>query len=90
MKSAELIRYRATTSSNKAVIAVAFYSTYGHIGALAEQVIQGVESTGAIVKPYVLWVIFPVNKGFRLISSQSGNPFRGDPLKDARWKLIAP
>lgn len=36
------------------IIAVVFYSTYGHTGTLAEEVIKGVESTGAIVKPYVL------------------------------------
>ncbi|KIR59860.1 NAD(P)H:quinone oxidoreductase, type IV [Cryptococcus bacillisporus CA1873] len=38
----------------KPVIIVAFYSTYGHISALAEEVIKGVESTGAIVKPYFI------------------------------------
>ncbi|ORY29948.1 putative cytoplasm protein [Naematelia encephala] len=37
---------------SKPVIAVVFYSTYGHIGAMAEQVIAGVESTGATVKAY--------------------------------------
>ncbi|KAL7424174.1 hypothetical protein Q5752_001760 [Cryptotrichosporon argae] len=36
----------------KPVIAVVFYSTYGHISLLAERVIKGVESTGATVKPY--------------------------------------
>jgi len=38
--------------SRKPVIAVAFYSTWGHIGAMAEEVIKGVEATGATVKPY--------------------------------------
>lgn len=42
--------------STKPVIAVVYYSTYGHIAALAEEVIKGLESTGAIVKPYVMYV----------------------------------
>ncbi|OCF36641.1 NAD(P)H:quinone oxidoreductase, type IV [Kwoniella heveanensis CBS 569] len=45
--------------STKPVIAVAFYSTYGHIGALAEEVIKGVEASGAIVKPYVIKETLP-------------------------------
>lgn len=40
------------TRSKQAVIAVAFYSTYGHVATLAESVIKGVEASGAIVKPY--------------------------------------
>jgi len=44
---------------SKPIIAVAFYSTWGHIGRLAEQVIAGVESTGAIVKPYVFKETLP-------------------------------
>lgn len=43
-----------TSTTPKPVIAVLFYSTYGHIATLAEEVIKGVESTGAIVKPYVI------------------------------------
>jgi hypothetical protein len=38
----------------KPIIAVAFYSTYGHIGTLADQIIKGAESTGAIVRPYFM------------------------------------
>ncbi|WVQ69839.1 uncharacterized protein L199_008060 [Kwoniella botswanensis] len=45
--------------STKPIIAVAFYSTYGHIDALATEVIKGVESTGAIVKPYVIKETLP-------------------------------
>ncbi|WVF71969.1 NAD(P)H:quinone oxidoreductase, type IV [Kwoniella sp. CBS 6097] len=45
--------------STKPVIAVAFYSTYGHIGALAEEVIKGVEASGAVVKPYVIKETLP-------------------------------
>nr|XP_019042458.1 NAD(P)H:quinone oxidoreductase, type IV [Kwoniella bestiolae CBS 10118]OCF21388.1 NAD(P)H:quinone oxidoreductase, type IV [Kwoniella bestiolae CBS 10118] len=47
------------STSTKPVIAVAFYSTYGHIDALAAEVIKGVESTGAIVKPYVIKETLP-------------------------------
>ncbi|WVO14035.1 NAD(P)H:quinone oxidoreductase, type IV [Cryptococcus depauperatus] len=36
------------------IIIVAYYSTYGHIAALAEEVIKGAQSTGAIVKPYFI------------------------------------
>ncbi|WWD16141.1 NAD(P)H:quinone oxidoreductase, type IV [Kwoniella shandongensis] len=48
-----------TTTTTKPVIAVAFYSTYGHIATLAEEVIKGVESTGAIVKPYFIKETLP-------------------------------
>lgn len=34
------------------MIGVIFYSTYGHVSALAEQVIAGVEAAGAIAKPF--------------------------------------
>jgi len=43
----------------KPIIAVAFYSTYGHTATLAEEVIKGVEGTGAIVKPYVFQETLP-------------------------------
>ncbi|ODN83336.1 NAD(P)H:quinone oxidoreductase, type IV [Cryptococcus amylolentus CBS 6039] len=36
------------------VIGVVFYSTFGHVAALAEEVIKGAEAAGAIVKPYVI------------------------------------
>jgi NAD(P)H dehydrogenase (quinone) len=39
---------------SKPIIAVAFYSTWGHVEQLAESVIKGVEASGATVKPYVL------------------------------------
>jgi multimeric flavodoxin WrbA len=42
-------------TAKQPVIAVAFYSTWGHVGTLAESVIKGVEATGAIVKPYQLY-----------------------------------
>lgn len=42
------------TNRSKPVIGVIFYSTYGHIAALAEQVIKGAEATGAVVKVYQL------------------------------------
>ncbi|WVQ71829.1 NAD(P)H:quinone oxidoreductase, type IV [Cryptococcus sp. DSM 104548] len=38
----------------KPVIGVVFYSTFGHVAALAEEVIKGAEAAGAIVKPYVI------------------------------------
>jgi hypothetical protein len=40
--------------SRQPVIAIAFYSTWGHVAQLAEKVIKGVEATGAIAKPYIL------------------------------------
>ncbi|WVQ71808.1 NAD(P)H:quinone oxidoreductase, type IV [Cryptococcus sp. DSM 104548] len=46
-------------SVKQPVIIVAFYSTYGHIGALAEEVIKGAEATGAIVKPYFIQETLP-------------------------------
>ena len=45
-----------TDERSKPIIAVVFYSTYGHIEQLAEGVIKGVEATGAEVSPYVLYV----------------------------------
>lgn len=39
---------------SKPIIAVAFYSTYGHIGALAEEVIAGCKAAGAEVRPYFM------------------------------------
>ncbi|WVR05365.1 NAD(P)H:quinone oxidoreductase, type IV [Kwoniella sp. DSM 27419] len=45
--------------STKPVIAVAFYSTYGHIASLAEEVIKGVEASGATVRPYVIKETLP-------------------------------
>ncbi|KAL1411053.1 hypothetical protein Q8F55_002000 [Vanrija albida] len=39
-------------SAPKPVIGVIFYSLYGHIGVLAEEVIKGIEATGAIAKPF--------------------------------------
>ena len=41
-------------SRSKPVIAVVFYSTYGHITSLAEAIIKGAQSTGAVVKPYCM------------------------------------
>ncbi|WVQ98938.1 hypothetical protein IAU59_006070 [Kwoniella sp. CBS 9459] len=55
VKLDDLKKYEST----KPVIAVAFYSTYGHIGALAEEVIKGVEASGAVVKPYVIKETLP-------------------------------
>ncbi|ORX33757.1 putative cytoplasm protein [Kockovaella imperatae] len=40
-------------SDSKPVIAVAIYTTYGHIKKLADALIKGIESTGATVKPFV-------------------------------------
>jgi hypothetical protein len=42
------------TDRSKPIIAVVFYSTFGHIEKLAEGIIKGVEATGAEVRPYVL------------------------------------
>lgn len=43
-----------TDGRSQPIIAVVFYSTYGHIEQLAEGIIKGVEATGAEVRPYVL------------------------------------
>ena len=48
-----------SVAARKPIVAVAFYSTYGHITALAESIIKGVESTGAEVRPYFMYV-FPL------------------------------
>ncbi|KAK8845629.1 NAD(P)H:quinone oxidoreductase, type IV [Kwoniella newhampshirensis] len=44
---------------SKPIIVVAFYSTYGHIGSLAEAIIKGAQATGAIVKPYFIEETLP-------------------------------
>ena len=49
---------------SKPIIAVVFYSTYGHIEKLAEAIIKGVESTGAEVRPYILLVPFNLPLSF--------------------------
>lgn len=56
---------RRNHRSTKPVIAVIYYSTYGHIATLAEEVIKGLESTGAIVKPYVMYVEHSTNTASR-------------------------
>jgi hypothetical protein len=56
--------YQRLTARSKPIIAVVFYSTYGHIEQLAEGIIKGVEATGAEVRPYVLYVpppLFPTS-----------------------------
>ncbi|WWC89781.1 NAD(P)H:quinone oxidoreductase, type IV [Kwoniella dendrophila CBS 6074] len=72
--------------STKAVIAVAFYSTYGHIDALAAEVIKGAESTGAIVKPYVIQETLPqevLTKMYANTSLQSKYPaIKPEDLKE--------
>lgn len=79
--------------SPKPVIGVIYYSTYGHIATLAEEVIKGLESTGAIVKPYVMYVEHSPALLLRAIMvmgnvdtprKQSGNSFRRDFEEDAR------
>jgi hypothetical protein len=40
------------------MIAVVFYSTFGHIEKLSEKIIEGAKAGGAEVRPYVLYVPF--------------------------------
>ncbi|WWD22583.1 NAD(P)H:quinone oxidoreductase, type IV [Kwoniella shandongensis] len=57
-----LKRYKAEKGMSvaaKPIIVVAFYSTYGHITSLAEEVIKGAEESGAIVKPYFIEETLP-------------------------------
>ncbi|KLT46268.1 putative cytoplasm protein [Cutaneotrichosporon oleaginosum] len=52
----------ATTTTGagaKPVIAVPFYSMYGHIATLAEEVIAGIEAAGGIAKPYFIAETLP-------------------------------
>jgi hypothetical protein len=42
---------------SKPIIAVVFYSTYGHIEKLSEKIIEGAKAGGAEVRPYVLYVV---------------------------------
>ncbi|WWD09895.1 NAD(P)H:quinone oxidoreductase, type IV [Kwoniella europaea PYCC6329] len=67
-KSLRLIR------STQPIIAVVFYSTYGHIGALAEKVIEGAKSTGAIVKPYFIEETLPKEVLEKMYAGGSLNP----------------
>jgi hypothetical protein len=45
-----------SVAARKPIVAVAFYSTYGHIATLAEAIIKGVEASGAEVRPYFMYV----------------------------------
>ncbi|KAK8869597.1 NAD(P)H:quinone oxidoreductase, type IV [Kwoniella newhampshirensis] len=78
--------------SVKPVIAVAFYSTYGHIAALAEEVIKGVESTGAIVKPYFIQETLPEEVLTKMYAGSSLNPkypiLTPDALKEADGLIL--
>lgn len=38
----------------KPIIAVAYYSTYGHIKSLVDAAVKGAEATGAAVKVYAM------------------------------------
>ncbi|WRT67346.1 NAD(P)H:quinone oxidoreductase, type IV [Kwoniella shivajii] len=73
--------------SSKPIIVVAFYSTYGHIDALATEVIKGVESAGAIAKPYVIKETLPqevLTKMYANTSLQSKYPtIAPEDLKEA-------
>ncbi|WVQ78576.1 NAD(P)H:quinone oxidoreductase, type IV [Cryptococcus sp. DSM 104549] len=62
------------SAAKQPVIAVAFYSTYGHITALAEEVIKGVESTGAIVKPYFIQETLPAEVLEKMYAGSSLKP----------------
>ena len=59
---------------SKPVIGVLFYSTYGHVATLAEEVIKGVESTGAIAKPYQIAETLPAEVLEKMHAGQSLKP----------------
>ncbi|WRT67347.1 NAD(P)H:quinone oxidoreductase, type IV [Kwoniella shivajii] len=78
--------------SGKPIIAVIFYSTYGHIGALAESVIKGAEATGAIVKPYFVQETLPKEVLEKMYAGGSLTPkypiATPDALKEADGIII--
>jgi NAD(P)H dehydrogenase (quinone) len=49
----------AAPTTTKPVIAVPFYSMYGHIATLAEEVVAGIEAAGGIAKPYFIEETLP-------------------------------
>ncbi|WVQ78565.1 NAD(P)H:quinone oxidoreductase, type IV [Cryptococcus sp. DSM 104549] len=61
-------------STSKPVIVVAFYSTYGHITSLAEQLIKGAEASGALVKPYFIQETLPEEVLSKMYAGSSLKP----------------
>ncbi|WVR05366.1 NAD(P)H:quinone oxidoreductase, type IV [Kwoniella sp. DSM 27419] len=76
-----------SVAGSKPVIAVLYYSTYGHIEALAEEVIKGAEASGAIVKPYFIEETLPKEVLEKMYAGKSLNPkyplATPDALKEA-------
>ncbi|WVQ98937.1 NAD(P)H:quinone oxidoreductase, type IV [Kwoniella sp. CBS 9459] len=62
------------STSSKPIVAVLYYSTYGHIEALADEVIKGVEASGAIVKPYFIEETLPKEVLEKMYAGSSLNP----------------
>ncbi|BEI81745.1 hypothetical protein CcaverHIS002_0209050 [Cutaneotrichosporon cavernicola] len=63
-----------TGASAKPVIAVPFYSMYGHIATLAEEVVKGVEAAGGIAKPYFIQETLPEEVLTKMYAGSSLKP----------------
>ncbi|GMK54157.1 hypothetical protein CspeluHIS016_0107430 [Cutaneotrichosporon spelunceum] len=69
-----LDRYNMAAPTVKPVIAVPFYSMYGHVATLAEEVIAGVEAAGGIAKPYFIQETLPAEVLTKMYAGTSLTP----------------